>query len=146
VDQFREKSGKKGFAAELQSKVRELLIARLTQVKGPSASALAAERADEVVSLLDQPGRIFCDCPSPPYGSNEILRFIPEPERLQRNYFSRVEVGERVSDVWQQVFFRLMNIAAKGRVFCDPRIRDTVMAALGPDPIRGALKSLLDKY
>lgn len=146
VDRFREVSAKSGFNAELQVRIRTQLEAHVALVEGPAASALAPERANEVIDILSKPGRILCDCPSPPYGSNETLRFIPEPQRLQRNYFSRVEVGERVSEVWQQVFFRLMNIAAKGRVFCDPRVRDTLMAALGPDPIRNTVKTLVDEF
>jgi hypothetical protein len=146
VDRFREASAKSGFNAELQSRIRTQLVAHLAQIEGPSTSALAPDRANEVIEVLNRPGRILCDCPSPPYGSNETLRFIPEPQRLQRNYFSRVEVGERVSEVWQQVFFRLMNIAAKGRVFCDPRVRDTLMAALGPDSIRNTVKALVDEF
>jgi hypothetical protein len=146
VDQFREKSAKAGFNGALQVKIREKLSSHLAQVEGPAASSLAPARANEVLEILDKPGMILCDCPSPPYGSNEMLRFIPEPKKLQRNYFSRVEVGERASEVWQQVFFRLMNIAAKGRVFCDPRVRDTLMAALGPEPIRGIVKELVDKF
>ena len=107
---------KPGFNEALQRRIREALEAHLTQVEGP-ASALAPARVNQALDLLLRPGVILCDCPKALYGSNEMVRFIPEPQRLQRNYFSRVEVGERVSEVWQQVFFRLMNIAAKGRIF-----------------------------
>jgi HD superfamily phosphohydrolase len=146
LERFREASANPKFNEALQNKIREKLAAHLAQTQGPAASSLAPERANEVLEILGKPGMILCDCPKPPYGSDDILRFIPEPQRFQHNYFSRVEVGERVSEVWQQVFFRLMNIAAKGRVFCDPRIRDTLMAAIGPDAIRSQVEELAKKY
>jgi hypothetical protein len=58
------------------------------------------------------------------------LRFALEPKRLMQNYSSRVELGEHVSEVWQQVYFRLMDIASKGRIYCHPEVRDAIMAAL----------------
>ncbi len=97
------------------------------------------------MTVLQKPDRILCDCPNPPYGTKEKLRFLPEPERLQRNYLTRVEVGERVSEVWQQVYFKLMGIASKGRVYCDPLIRDTLMAALGPEAIRDTLREVVEE-
>lgn len=39
-----------------------------------------------------------------------------------------------------------MNIAAKGRVFCDPRVRDTLMAALGPDSIRDCVRGTAEDF
>lgn len=104
LDRFREASGKPGFNDAVQKKVRDLLEVQLGQVEGPAASALAPSRKSEVLRILEEPGKILCDCPNAPYGSNEKLRFIPEPQRLMRNYLSRVEVGERVSEVWEQVF------------------------------------------
>ncbi len=74
-----------------------------------------------------------------------MLRFIPEPQRLQKNFKARLNASERVSEVWQQVHFNLMNIASKGRVFCHPDIRDGVMAALGPDVINDAVDVVMHK-
>ena len=145
LDRFREACSKPEFNDAVQKRIRKLLNTHLGQIEGPAASALAPARRDESLALLEEPGKILCDCPEAPYGSNEKLRFIPEPHRLQHNYLSRVEVGERVSEVWEQVFFRLMNIAAKGRVFCDPRVRDTLMAALGPDSIRNCVQETVEK-
>ena len=135
-----------GFNDAVQKGIRDLLETHLGQVEGPAASALAPARRSEVLGLLEEPGKILCDCPNASHGSNEKLRFIPEPQRLLRNYLSRVEVGERVSEVWEQVFGRLMNIAAKGRVFCDPRVRDTLIAALGPDSIRDCVRGLVEEF
>jgi len=145
LDHFREACGKPDFNDAVQKRIRGLLETHLGQVEGPAASALAPSRRDEALRILEEPGKILCDCPEAPYGSNEKLRFIPEPQRLQHNYLPRADVGERVSEVWEQVFFRLMNIAAKGRVFCDPRVRDTLMAALGPDSIRSCVHEVVEK-
>ena len=59
---------------------------------------------------------------------------------------ARVSVGDRVSEVWQQVFFKLMEIASKGRVYCHPDVRDTVMAALGPEGVGAALGETIKLY
>ena len=39
-----------------------------------------------------------------------------------------------------------MKIVAKGRIYCHPDIRDTLMAALGPDIIKQCLTEVLDAY
>jgi HD superfamily phosphohydrolase len=144
LDRFREACGKAGFNDDVQERIRNLLDASLAQLEGPVASALAPDRRNLALELLKEPGKILCDCPKAPYGTNEKLLFIPEPRRLQHNYMTRVRVGERVSEMWEHVFFRLMNIAAKGRIFCDPRIRDTLMAAVGPDSIRDCVRKVVD--
>src|SRR5207302_2442817 len=78
-------------------------------------------------------------------GSHEKLRFAVEPKRQLQNYAKRDEIGERVSEVWQQVFFPLMEIASKGRVYCHPGLRDVLMTALGPDRIRDAVNAAVTK-
>jgi hypothetical protein len=65
---------------------------------------------------------------------------------LQQNYLTRIDVGDRVSEVWQQVFFKLMAIASKGRVFCHPGVRATVMAALGPDAIGNNVRTVVKEF
>jgi HD superfamily phosphohydrolase/serine/threonine protein kinase len=146
LDQFRATANQDGFGVELQKRVRTKLEQHLSQVSGPQASSLAPERRNKALEMLAEPAMILCDCPKPPYGSREKLRFIPEPSRVLRNYMSRASVAERVSEVWQQVFFKLMEIASKGRVYCHPEIRDTLMAALGPDGVQGALSDTIKMY
>ncbi len=146
LEQFRATAHQEGFSAALQKKLRAKLDQHLSQISGPQASSLAPERKNRALEVLDEPGTVLCDCPSPPYGSREKLRIIPEPGRMLRNYMSRVSVGERVSEVWQQVFFRLMEIASKGRVYCHPQTRDTLMAALGPEGIEAALSDTIKLY
>jgi hypothetical protein len=55
-------------------------------------------------------------------------------------------VGKRVSEVWHATYFKLMNIASKGRVFCHPDIRDTLMVALGPNGINECLSQMIKEY
>ena len=109
---------------------------------------MAPEKTDKCVEILSTPKKIICDCPEPVYGASEKdkLRFIPEPQRLQKNYFIRANIGERVSEVWREVYFKLMNIASKGRIFCHPDIRDTLMAVLGPDLIKNSLQSVIREF
>ena len=143
LGQFRDAVKREGFNSELQKKLRAKLDQHLAQVSGPQASSLAPERKGRVLDKLAEPNMVLCDCPRPPYGSREKLRFISEPDRVLRNYMTRVSGGDRVSEVWQQVFFKLMQIASKGRVFCHPEIRNTLMAALGPEGVREVLQDTI---
>lgn len=146
LQRFRNAHRQEGFDAALQEEVAKRLEAYLTGIAGPQPSVLSPERRDPVLAELAKPGRILSDCPSPRLGSQEKLRFAPEPKRRLQNYVSRVEVGERVSEVWQQVYYRLMEIASKGRVYCHPDTRDTLMAALGPEGIREAVKKVVAQF
>jgi HD superfamily phosphohydrolase len=144
LDRFRGSQGRGELESQLQAALRTKLIDHRRAVAGPRETALSPENADKAIALLESPGAILCDAPEPSIGTTaEKLRFIPEPKRLLRNYSSRLVVGERVSEVWQEVHHRLMNIASKGRVFCHPDVRDTLMAALGPEGIRTALEDVI---
>ena len=115
-------------------------------LRGMDISLLAPTITDKAIEILTLPKKIICDCPEPVHGTSDILRFIPEPQRLQKNYFRRVKAGERVSEVWKQVYFKLMDIASKGRIFCHPDIKDTLMATLGPDIIQECLESVIKEF
>jgi HD superfamily phosphohydrolase len=144
LQRFREVHRRPDFDKTLQDEIRRRFDQYMATLQGPQPSVLAPERSDAVAEELKKPGRILSDCPSPRGGSYERLRFALEPKRRLQNYASRVEVGERVSEVWQNVHFRLMEIASKGRVYCHPSIRDALMAALGPSGIREALNHVID--
>lgn len=104
-------------------------------------SALSFEITNETIALLDKPYMILCDAPEPSLGiKGKTPRFIPEPQRLQYNYAIRKSVGIKVSDVWDEEYSKLMNIAAKGRIFCHPNIRNNIMAALNPMIIQKSLE------
>jgi hypothetical protein len=103
-------------------------------------SSLSVEITNETTILLDKPNMIICDAPEPSLGIHgKTPRFIPEPQRLQYNYIIRKGVGNKVSEVWDNEYKSLMNIAAKGRIFCHPKIRNNIMAALNPMIIQKAL-------
>ena len=146
---FRNVYKKTGFQKRLQDKIRESFQSQLYHL-APYAkvSLMAPEKTDKCIEILSTPKKIICDCPEPVYGAGEKdkLRFIPEPQRLQKNYFVRANIGERVSEVWKEVYFKLMNIASKGRVFCHPDIRDTLMAVLGPDLIKDCLEHVINEF
>lgn len=145
LDRFRGVYKKPHFQESLQQEITEVFKNQLS-VKDPKVSLLAPEKTNKTIEILSTPKKIICDCPTPIYGTSEMLRFIPEPQRLQRNYLTRADAGERVSEVWDEVYFRLMNIVSKGRVFCHPDIRDTLMAAIGPDDIKRCLKKVIGRY
>ena len=146
LERFRDLYKRPDFQDKIQKKIKEKFENYLYSTKYLKVSLLAQEKTDKTVEILSTPKKIICDCPEPIYGTSENLRFIPEPQRRQRNYFSRVTIGERVSEVWNQVYFKLMNISSKGRVFCHPDIRDTLMAALGPEGIKECLESVIGEF
>lgn len=142
LEKFRECCAKQDFQEKLQAKILEKLTS-LRSATMPRSSVQSPERVDFVAKELLKPMRILCDAPSPSQGATHPLKFIPEPERLRKNHRTRLKAGERVSEVWQHVHYTLMDIAAKGRIFCHPDIRDTLMAALGPDHIHSAVQAAI---
>lgn len=131
-----------GFEIRLQKEILNKYKNFIGQITHSRVSLLSPEITDKTILELEKGNKILCDCPEPSYGAKESLRFVPEPERHLKNYSSRMEIGDRVSEVWYQVHFKLMNIASKGRVFCHPDIRDPLMAALGPEGIRECVENL----
>ena len=148
LDRFRSTSKKLRFQEILQSEIRKAFQSFLDESESKRESLLSHTKIDFTLEMLEKPKTILCDCPDPSsvYGTTDKLRFIFEPKRLHHNYFIRSETGERVSEVWNQVYFRLMNIVAKGRIFCHPDIRDTLMAGLGPQRLIRCLEVTTESH
>ncbi|MDD5224085.1 MAG: protein kinase [bacterium] len=146
IIKFRNLIKESSFQIALQNKIKEAFENFVSGTSYRKVSMLAVENTSLVLDILNTPKAIICDCPEPVYGAKQKLRFIPEPERLHKNYLIRVKTGERVSEVWNKVFFRLMNIASKGRVFCNPEIRDTIMAALSPENIKECVENTIREF
>lgn len=106
-------------------------------------SLLAIEKTDYTAEILQKENSILVDIPDPSYGAEKSLKVIPEPQRLQRNYLTRITTGERISEVWAQVHHNLMRIAAKSRIYCHPDIRDTLLAAISPQNVRKIVDDML---
>ncbi|MDO9530257.1 MAG: hypothetical protein Q7J27_14025, partial [Syntrophales bacterium] len=109
-------------------------------------SILSEEHTNRVAQLLKNPNMILCDCPDPRYGTEKKLRVIAEPQRLRKNYSERFNNVERISEVWNEIHFNLMNIAAKGRIFCHPEIREDIMIALGPNGIQECVEQAMNSF
>jgi hypothetical protein len=143
LDAFRRASSKPQFRKRLRELVAERFAGVTAAKSGSNLSALSTERVNTTAEGLSKSTALLVDAPDPQYGSRTPLRIIPEPKRLERNYLTRAETGERVSEVWAQVHHRLMRFAAKGRVFCHPDLRDTVVAAIGPEDLRGLVREAI---
>lgn len=144
LNKFRIAVKKEGFNSKLQEEIKKEYSNFIFHTQCNNVSLLAPEIIDKTLERLFLPNQILCDAPEPSYGTTKnILRFIPEPQRLQKNYPSRKEAGNKVSDVWKQIYNRLMNITAKGRIYCHPEIRDSLMAVLGPDDIRRIIERII---
>lgn len=146
LQRFREIIKKAGFQECLQKDIMNRFRTYLDSTQSSRLSMLSPEKINTTVQIMAEPKKILCDAPEPSAGSEDLLRFTPEPQRLHKNYEMREKIGERVSEVWERVHFTLMNIAAKGRIYCHPDIRDTLMAALGPESLREILFSVIKKF
>ena len=147
LTRFRNAVKDDSFNKALQKEIKETLIHRLSTISSANKiSLLSPQHTDCVIDMLDKPGKILCDCPDPVYGSLSKLNIIPEPQRLQKNYFERINMGRRVSEVWHEVHCILMNIVSKGRVYCHPHMRDTIMAALGPQILNKCLEKTISDF
>lgn len=143
IQKFREANKKSGFDEHVRKEIIEA-FSKYAQSRAGDDSYFRLTNTDEVMKLLSRPYCILTDCPDPSYGSSGMLNIIPEPQRLYKNYFSRVKVGKTASRVWDEVFFKMMNISAKGRVFCHPSIRNPLMATIGLEGLKTAVKRAAD--
>jgi HD superfamily phosphohydrolase/tRNA A-37 threonylcarbamoyl transferase component Bud32 len=137
---LRSASRRPGFAKKLQDNIRDAYSAHVGALHAPPTSLLGEPIINETIMLLQTPHAILCDVPDPSYGIEHQLDFIPEPDRLLKNYSNRLDFGARVSEVYNTVYGDLMHIAAKGRIFCHPVIRNPLLAALGPEEIDACVK------
>jgi len=128
-----------GFGERLRALLRKRFEALLNARQEPGNSLLTPEKGERALTLLAEPNAILCDAPRPSIGAENNLFFVPEPRRLEKNLNRRHASGERVSAVWNRVHEQLMSIAAKGRVFCHPDIRDPLMALLSPADIEDCI-------
>jgi len=145
LGKFRTASKKSDFNRKLQDEIKKVYHNYITHTQYPKVSLKAPEITDFTLEKLSEPNQILCDAPEPSFGTTKNrLRFIPEPQRLLQNYTSRQEAGNRVSDVWKQVYFRLMEITAKGRVYCHPQIRDNLMAVIGPEELKKIITRIIE--
>jgi hypothetical protein len=131
---------------ELHEKIKTEFITFISSGNYSKVSSLAQDRTDLVTTILGKEDAILLDIPDPSYGTEKTLKIMPEPQRLQRNYQTRLVTSQRISEVWTGIHHTLMRIAAKSRIFCHPDARDTLMAALKPEDIRTILDGIIDKY
>jgi hypothetical protein len=143
LTKFRSASSKSVFNMKLTQNIMRKYEHFIATTHYPKVSLLKPEITNNTIELLRAPLPILCDCPTPIFGIEESLQFIPAPRRLLKNYSNRTTFGERVSEVYNQVYFSLINIAAKGRIFCRPEIRDPLLSALGPEMIKKAVEETI---
>ncbi len=139
IEKFRTACQNPAFHGRVQHRIAEKFRANLAGSAAVGHSLLRPEKTDRTLQLLGEPLVILCDAPKPSTGAGERLYFIPEPDRLKKNYLSRSLSAERISDVWSGIHEQLMKFAARAMVFCHPDIRDPLMAALGPEGVEQAV-------
>jgi len=144
---FRNTYKKEGFQETLQTEIKQAFL-QYTDSISPDAkvSSMAPKYIDNTIKMLSDSKNIICDCPIPNYGSDRSLEIIPEPKRQLKQYLTKKSSGQRVSELWNEVYYKLMNMAAKGRIFCHPDIRDTLMSSIGPEVIKNCLTATINSY
>lgn len=146
LDLFRQAYSKSGFRESLHKELYEQFSQAAAAKSDSHSTMLTTDNISKAKEILFSPESILIDIPSPSYGSAMSLRLIPEPQRLQRNYLTRKETGERISEVWANVHHKLMRFASKGRIYCHPDIRETLMAVLRPEDIRNILDTAIHTH
>jgi len=48
--------------------------------------------------------------------------------------------------MWGEIYFELMNIATKARVFCHPSIRNILMVTIGLEGLKLAVKRTVESF
>jgi hypothetical protein len=146
ISKLRVAVSKVDFAKKLQDNILNAYSRYVSAVQAPRTSLLSETITNRTIERLKLPYAILCDAPNPSYGIEDKLQFIPEPKRLLKNYSNRLDFGSRVSEVYNTVYYHLMNISAKGRIFCYPTIRDPLLAALGPEIIKECVEKTINEF
>lgn len=136
----------KRLAEELKIKFKTRLKQKQLELekKGRSIETLilSDDRVSEVESYLEDIEMlpIICDAPPKVLGGNEFLRLIPEPYRHRYNYENRTEIGSNISTIYNNIYRELMEQSSKGRIFCYPKIRDSLLHLLKPKDIMDCIR------
>lgn len=148
IEKFRGALSKATYRQALCDKIREIYTQHEAALSGRSSKSILLTEGNlsRVRQVLLSDGSLLLDAPRPVPGSTNPLKVLPEPERLQRNYSTRMEAAQRMSEVWEQFHYRLMKVAAKARIYCHPDCRDTLMAVVSPEDIAKVAIALTDKF
>ena len=107
---------------------------------------LSDERVNEVIKCLEKTEilPIICDAPEEILGGDDFLSLIPEPHKLRYNYENRTEIGSNISTIYNEIYRKLMQQSSKGRIFCLPKIRDSLLHLLKPEDIKDCIRKAKD--
>lgn len=137
---------KEDFQIKLTQKIKEAYSYLLPEERKKSDSLSLNEiSANKVIEALNNPNSIISDSPEPNPGGKELLRLIPEPNRLRQNLDTRVDLGGRISGIYHKIYEKLMIHASKGRLFCHPDIRDRLLSVLSPTIIKKCINETIDE-
>lgn len=109
------------------------------------AEIISRDQVKITLNILTHDTSIICDSIKPKSGiesKNHILQIIPEPKY---SYEKEKNIKKHKSEVHVQVYGKLINIVSKGRIFCHPEIRDTLMQVLTLKDIEDCIKTTMEK-
>ncbi|KKM89291.1 hypothetical protein LCGC14_1250150 [marine sediment metagenome] len=95
---------------------------------------LSEKRKDNLVEKFEKNNALICDYLEPSYGAKDEIkiRLVILPKTLSEN---DSRINNRISEVYNNIHYNLMNICTKGRVFCTPKIRNLLFRILNYDII-----------
>ena len=130
-----------------QRNLRKQIITKFNKKyqKYEEAEIISRDQIKKTLNILNYHSSIICDSVEPKYGiesKNQKLKIIPEPKY---SYQKKKNIKKRDSEVHIQVYGLLINIVSKGRIFCHPEIRDTLMQVLTLKDIENCIKDAMGK-
>lgn len=105
---------------------------------------LSEKSKENLIETFEKKSALICDYLEPSYGAkDEIkLRLVFLPKTLSEN---DSRINNRISEVYNDIHYNLMNICSKGRVFCSPMIRDLLFRVLNYDIILECINETINK-
>ena len=127
-----------------QTTLRDEIITKFKNkyTKNKRAEIISNLQYIKTLERLEQKSSIICDYVKPK-SEDQKLTIIPEPKYL---YQKEKNIKKHDSEVHTQVYGRLINIVSKGRIFCHPEIRDTLMHVLTLKDIENCIKNAMNKF
>ncbi len=138
LEEYRRKKTDDSFQKNLREQIRAKFKEKnQTYV---NKKIIKEEQIKKTLTILNHQSSLICDYVDPKLGiesKNQTLKIIPEPKYSYKN------IKYHNSEVFKQVYGKLINIVSKGRIFCHPEIRDTLMQVLTLNDINDCIKDAL---
>lgn len=140
LSKYRRKQANPNFQQNLREEIISFFIKEYPKYE--KAEIISREKIKKTLDILNQDSSLICDSCDPEYElKNLMLEIIPEPKY---SYNIQKNIKMHRSEVIEQVYGILINIVSKGRIYCHPEIRDTLMQVLTLMDIESCVNKAMD--